>query len=96
MMMFDWKIPIPDRHLCISEMSHPNYQYSYPCPYRLDLPQYSPEDTAVPYYELMDLSDISSDIPDVMNTMSDKDIPYLDAIFQTLNMDYGLHKLFLQ
>ena len=29
----------------------------------------------------MDLSDIFSDIPDVMTTMSDEDIPNLEAIF---------------
>ena len=52
-----------------------------PLPYSLDLPQYSPHDTAVLYYKLMDLSDISSDIPDVMSTMSDEVIPDLDAIF---------------
>ena len=29
---------VPDRHLCIHEQSQPHYQFSYPCPYRLDLP----------------------------------------------------------
>ena len=71
---------IPDRHLCIHEPSQPEYKCSYPHPYRLDPPQYSPEDKAVPHYELMDLSDISSDIQDVMTTTSDEDIPDLEAI----------------
>ena len=73
--------PILDRHLCIHEPSQPNYQRSYPCPYRLDLPQSSPEDATVPYYELVDLNDIS-DIQDVMTTTIDKDIPDLEAIFR--------------
>ena len=73
--------PIPDRHLCIHEPSQPNYQCSYPHPYRLNLPQSSPEDATAPYYELMDLSNIS-DIQDVMTTTSDEDIPHLEAIFR--------------
>ena len=32
---------IPNRPLCNHEPSKPNYQCSYPCPYSLDLPQYS-------------------------------------------------------
>ena len=72
--------PNPDRHLCIHEQSQPNYQCSYPCPYRLELSQSSPEDATVPYYELMDLSDIT-DIQDVMTTTSDEDIPDQKAIF---------------
>ena len=51
--------PVPDRHLCIHEQSQPHYQYSYPCPYRLNLPQSAPEDAPAPYYEMMDLSNIS-------------------------------------
>ena len=77
-----------DRHLCIHEQSQLNYQCSYPCPYRLDLPHSSPEDATAPYYELMDLSDIS-DIQDVMTITSDE----TSLIWKTSsNKDYGLHK----
>ena len=74
--------PIPDRHVCIHKPAQSNYQCSYPCPYRLDLPQSSPEDTTVPYYELMDLNDTSLDIQDVKTTTSDEDIPNLEAILR--------------
>ena len=57
--------PVPDRHLCIHEQSQPHYQCLYPCPYNLDLPHSFPEDAPAPYYEMMDLSDIS-DLQDVM------------------------------
>ena len=36
--------PLPDRHQCIHEQSQPHYQCSYPCPYSLELPHFSPED----------------------------------------------------
>ena len=72
--------PVPDRHLCIHEQLQPNYQCSYPCPYRLDPPHSSPEDVTVPYCEMIHLSDIS-DIQDVMTTASDEDIPDLEDIF---------------
>ena len=75
------KDPSPDRQLCIHEPSQPSYQCSYPFPYRLDLPQSSPEDATAPYYELVDLSDIS-DIQDVLTTTSDEDIPDLEAILE--------------
>ena len=65
--------PIPDRHLCIHEQSQPHYQCSYPCPYILDLPHSAPDHALAPYYELMDLSDIS-DLQDVMTPTSDEDI----------------------
>ena len=72
--------PVPDRHLCIHEQSQPRYQYSYPCPYSLDLLDPTPEDALASYYETMDLSDIS-DLQDVMTTTGDEDIPDLVDIF---------------
>ena len=35
--------PVLDRHLCIHKQSQPYYQCSYPCPYSLDLPHFTPE-----------------------------------------------------
>ena len=64
--------PVQDRPLCIHEQSQPHFLCSYPCPYTL-------EDTPVPYYERMDLSDIS-DFQDVMTATSDEDIPDLDDV----------------
>ena len=72
--------PVPDRHLCIHEQSQSHYQCSHPCSYSLDLPHSAPNDTPVPYYKMMDLSDIS-DLQDVMTTTSDEDIPDLEDIF---------------
>ena len=87
---------ISDRQLCIHETPHkPNHQCSYPCPYknttfRLDLSQSTARDEALYYYKLMDLSDISSDLQDIMATTSDDDIPdpvdvsdseHLDAVW---------------
>ena len=75
--------PIPDRHLCIHETpDEPNHQCSYPCPYRsttfrMDLPQVTPCNEAVFYYDLMDFSDVSSDLQDIMMTTGDGDIPNL-------------------
>ena len=51
--------PVPVRHLCICEQSQPHYQCPYLCTYSLHLLHSAPEDTSAPYYELMDLSDIS-------------------------------------
>ena len=83
--------PIPDRHLCILKTpDEPNHQCSYPYPYRsttfrIDLLQSTPWNEAVFYYNLMDFSNISSDLPDIMMTTSDNDIPNLvdvsDAIW---------------
>ena len=73
--------PVPDRHICIHELSQPHYQCSYPCPYSFDLPHSSPEDMPAPYYEMMDLSDILN-LQDVMTTTSDEDIPDLEDIFR--------------
>ena len=58
---------VPDRQLCFHEAPHdPNHQCSYPCPcstttFRIDLPQPTPQDTVVFFYEQMDFCDISSD-----------------------------------
>ena len=83
--------PIPDRYLCIHETpDEPHHQCSYPCPYqsatfRMDLPQSTSQNEAVFYYDSMDFSDISSDLPDIMMTTSDNDIPnlvdVLDAVW---------------
>ena len=89
--------PIWDRQLCIQETPHkPNHQCSYPCPYstttfRMDLPQSTPQDEAVLNYELMDFSDISSDLPDIIMIMSDNDIPDLVEFYECLdNMQCGI------
>ena len=63
----------------------------------MHLPQSTAEDAAVFCNELMDLSDISSDLPDIMTTTSDDDIPDLVDIWTlntwiTSNTEYGLHK----
>ena len=57
-----------------------------PCPYSLDLPHSSPEGAPAPYYEMMDLGDIS-DLQDVMTTTSGEGIPDLEDI---LDFEYGL------
>ena len=81
-MMTSWlEDPVTDRHLFIHEQSQPHYQCSYPCPYILDLPHYTPEYASPPYYEMIDLSDIL-DLQDVMTTTSDEDIPDLEDIFR--------------
>ena len=69
--------PVPVRHLCIHEQSQPNFLCSYPCPYHLDLPPLTPEDT---YHDTMDFNDIS-DSQDVMTTTNNEDIPALDDVF---------------
>ena len=66
--------PVSDRCLCIHEQSQPHFLCSYPCPYRL-------QDTQAPYYEMMDLIDIS-DFLDVMTTTNDEDIPDMDDVFE--------------
>ena len=68
--------PVPDRHLCIHEDSQHDL-CPYPCPYSLDQPQLAPDYT--PKY--MDLSDIF-DLPDVITTASNKDIPKLEDVLQ--------------
>ena len=72
--------PVQDRHLCVHKQSQPHFLCSYPCPYSLNLPPSTPEDTSASYYETTDLGDIS-DFQDVMTTTSDEDIPDLDDVF---------------
>ena len=91
--------PILDRQLCIHETPHkPNHQCSYPCPYsttsfRIDLPQSTPQDAAVFHYEQMDFGDISSDVPDIMTTTSDDDIPDLEDILDSAHLDNIQHRV---
>ena len=58
---------IPDRPLCVHEHSLPHGLCPYPCPY---------VNYQTPYYETMDLSDIS-EFKDLMTTSNDEDIPVL-------------------
>ena len=93
--------PIPDRQLCIHETPHePNHQCSYPCPYstssfRIDLPQSTSQDAAVFCYKQMDFSDISSDLPDIMRTTSDDDIPDLEDISNSAHLDNIQHRVWI-
>ena len=81
---------IQDRCLCIHERpDDPNHQCSYPCPYdsttfSMDLLQSTPWNKAVFNYKQMDLSDISSDIPDIMTRTSDTDIPDFNDVFNAV------------
>ena len=90
--------PFPDRHLCIHRTpQQTKYQCSYPCPYRnttfrMDLPQSTLQDAAVFYYELMDFSDVSSDIPDIMMTTSDDNILGLANISDSEHLDNIQHR----
>ena len=95
---------IRDRHLCIHERAHkPNHQCSYSCPYstttfRMDLPQSTPQDNTVLNYKQMDLSDISSNFPDIKMTTSAM-TSLISRIFLnawiTCNTKPGLHKHYL-
>ena len=91
--------PIPDRQLCIHETPYePNQQCSYPCLYsttmfRIDLPQSTPQDGAVLNYKVMDFIDISSDLPDIMVTTSDADIPDLDDISDSEHLNNIQHRV---
>ena len=78
---------IPGRCLHIHERpDKPNHQCSYPCPYdsnttfQMDLLQSMPQNEAMCNYDLLDFSDISSDLPDIMTTTSDFDIADLDDV----------------
>ena len=57
----------------------------------MDLPQSTPQDAAVFWYELMDFNDISSDLPDIMMTTSDDDIPDLVDILDSEHLDNIQH-----
>ena len=60
---------IPDRPFCIHKPSLPYGLCPYPCPYA--------DHQTPPYFETMDLSDISK-FEDLMTTFSDEDIPALE------------------
>ena len=51
----------------------------------MDLLQSTPQGTTVCNYELMDFSDITSDLPDIMTTTCDDDIPHLVDISECLD-----------
>ena len=51
----------------------------------MDLPQFTPQGATVLNFELMDFSDISSDLPDIMMTTSDNDILDLGDISDSEN-----------
>ena len=68
--------PVPYRNLCIHEHSKHDLCL-YPCPYSLDQLHLAPD--YAPQY--MDLGDIF-DLPDVITTASDEDIPNLEDVFQ--------------
>ena len=59
----------------------------------MDLPQSTPQDAAVFCYELMDFSDISSDLPDIMMTTSDDYIPDLVNISDSECLDNIQHRV---
>ena len=81
---------IPDRCLCIhGKTNEPNHQCSYSCQYdsttfQMDLLPLMPWHEAVFHYDLMDFSNISSDLPDIMTTTSDTDIPDLEDILDAV------------
>ena len=57
----------------------------------MDLPHSTPQEAAVINYELMDFSDISSDLPEIMTTMSDNDIPDLVDNLDSEHLDNIQH-----
>ena len=82
---------IPDRCLCIHERpDEPNHQCSYPCPYDsnttfwMDLLHSMPQTEALFTYDPMEFSGISSDLPDIMTTTSNADIPDLDDVLDAV------------
>ena len=81
---------IPDRGLCIHKRpDDPNHQCSYPCPYdsttfSMDLLQSTLWNKAVFNYKQMDFSDISLDLPYIIMTMSDADIPDLTDVLDAV------------
>ena len=68
--------PVPDRCLCIHEISQHDL-CPYPCLYSLDQLHLTPDNT--PQY--MDLSNIFN-LPDVIATASNEDIPNLEDVLQ--------------
>ena len=61
----------------------------------MDLPQSTPQCAAVFYNELMDFSDISSDLPVIMMKTSDGDIPDLVNISDSEHLDNIQHREWL-
>ena len=57
----------------------------------MDLLQSTPQHEAVLNYEQMDFCNISSDLPDIMTTMSDDDIPDLVDILNSEHLDNIQH-----
>ena len=60
--------------------------------FRIDLPQSTPQDTAVFFYEQMDFSDILLNSPDIMMTTSENDIHDLEDILNSEHLDNIQHK----
>ena len=71
--------PVPDGHLSVHEQSQLYDLCPYPCAYSSDQLHPTPQNAPTPHYEIMDLSDIFN-LPDVMITASDEDIPGLDYV----------------
>ena len=59
----------------------------------MDLPQSMPQGAGVPHYKLMDFSDISSDLPDILTTRSHDDILDLVDILDSEHLDNIQHGL---
>ena len=59
----------------------------------MDLPQSTLQDAAVFHYKLMDFSDISSDLPNIMMTTSDDGIPDLVNILGSEHLDNIQHRV---
>ena len=91
--------PILDRQLCIHETPHePNHHCSYPSSYstttiRIDLPQLTLLHEAVLHYELMDFHDISLDLPDIMITTNNEDIPDLVDVSDLEHLNNIQHRV---
>ena len=68
--------PILDRHLMSQTSSVPTLAHTETQPSGWTYS--TPQDEAVFHYELIDLNNISSDLPDIMMTTSDEDIPDLE------------------
>ena len=58
----------------------------------MDLVQSTPWNEAVLNYEQMDFSHISIDLPAVMTTMNDEEIPYLVELLNSEHLDNIQHE----
>ena len=58
----------------------------------MDLPQSKPQHAAVFHYEIIDFGDISSDLPDIMMTRSDDDIPDLVNVSDSEHLNNIQHR----